>query len=111
MLFGELKNKEIELKENKFMFNKIKEYFRAKKERKDLLYAAVITLINDSSDFYRAQTESLEATKKMNETVSPEDLKTFMQNMGEFVSNPQLSEKFYEQIAEYSQKDKVTKVN
>lgn len=91
------------------MFNKIREYFVTKRERKDLLYAAMITLINDSSDFYRAQTESLEATRKMNESVNPEDLKTFMQNMSEFVSNPHLSEKFYEQIAEYSHKEKVNK--
>lgn len=89
------------------MFAKIKNYFTQKREKKEMLYTALLLLLNDSSDFYRTQREVLELTKKMNNSFDMEEMKKFAENINQFVENPNLTEDFYRQIVEYGHKERM----
>lgn len=92
------------------MFTKFKNYFMEKRDRKNTLYTALLLLLSDSSDFYRAQKEVLESTKQMNDKFDIEEIKKFAENINQFIQKPNLTEDFYQQIAQHAHEEKMAEL-
>lgn len=87
------------------MFDKIKEYFRTRKEYNEAKKALTLLIMNQYSDFLEAETEAkraekeaYEATKIFSESLNIQELQEAMAGINKIAKSPDLTTEYYKDV-------------